>query len=190
MLQPKVEKAALSISRCNCSSLMGPTSPCGNLGVAGMGVKRKSGGVGVGVDSSVGEGRTAVAGVSASGLCAWSLGSGVASGAEVGVHLAGATVFGLLGVSDVSRLGGIWGAWPGVILGFSVGDDGVVSQAKTDKPPRRVSKTNVRDANRFIQHAIYYGESAELDLGSFSDSRSDFHLIRYSGWRCRPANHY
>jgi len=61
---------------------MGPTFRCGNLGVAGMGVKRKSGGVGIGVDSSVGASPTVVAGVSASGPRWWSTGPGVPAGAK------------------------------------------------------------------------------------------------------------
>ena len=69
------------------------------------------------MDPSVGEGRTVVAGVSGSGLCAWPLGSGVASGAEVGV-----AVPEYLGVADVSRLGGIRVAWPDVVAGVSVED--------------------------------------------------------------------
>lgn len=115
-----------------------------------MGLKRKSGGVGIGVDSSVGEGRTVVAGVSGSGLCAWPLGSGVVTGAEVGVSPAGATVLGLLGVADVSRLGGIRVAWPDVVAGVSVGDQGAVAQAKTNNPPRRRNKKKDRDTDRFI----------------------------------------
>ena len=79
------------------------------------------------MDPSVGEGRTVVAGVSGSGLCAWPLGSGVASGAEVGV-----AVPEYLGVADVSRLGGIRVAWPGVVVRVSIGDKSVVAHAKTN----------------------------------------------------------
>ena len=50
------------------------------------------------------------------------LGVGIGSGAEVGVSPAGATVLGLLGVADVSRLGGIRVAWPDVVAGVSVED--------------------------------------------------------------------
>ena len=74
------------------------------------------------MDPSVGEGRTVVSGVSGSGLCAWPLGSGVASGAEVGVASAGVAVLGFLGVADVSRLGGMRVAWPDVIIEVSVED--------------------------------------------------------------------
>ena len=63
---------------------------------------------------------------------------------------AGVAVLGLLGVANVSRFGGIRVTWPDVVAGFSAVDDGVASQAKTNKPPRRVSKTKVRDTNRFI----------------------------------------
>ena len=74
-----------------------------------------------------------MAGVSASGLCAWSLGSGVASGAEVGVAFAGARVLGLLGVADVARLGGIRIARPTTIR-YDIGDGDAEQQTTIDFP--------------------------------------------------------
>ena len=97
------------------------------------------------MDPSVGEGRTVVSGVSESGLCAWPLGSGVAAGAEVGVAIPE-----YLGVADVPRLGGIRVAWPDVVAGVPVGDQGAVAQAKTNNPLSRRNNTKVRDTNRFI----------------------------------------